>query len=326
MNYSLTDLQSAFAAELARYRNTLPEDNLHSPINYILGLGGKHIRPVLLLLSANAFGESPANVMPAALAVEIFHNFTLMHDDIMDEAPLRRGKVTVHEKWNTNTAILSGDAMMIEAYKQLASVGNDRLPQMLDLFNTTAMEVCRGQQLDMDFELRDDVSLHDYIEMIGLKTAVLLGCSLMMGAIAAGAGSDKSELIYTFGKMAGIGFQIQDDYLDAFGEAALVGKQTGGDIRSNKKTCLIIRALEKAAPAQRKELTNLYFGKDGHAPEEKVAKVLELFHFLKIDEETLNLSKSYFAKAEQALNELPFDAATRAPFEAFLEMLGGRKY
>lgn len=326
MNYSFNELQEAFARELTRYLHTLPEDNLHGPIHYILSLGGKHIRPVLVLLSAKAFGESPEKAMPAALAVEIFHNFTLMHDDIMDAAPLRRGKVTVHEKWNTNTAILSGDAMMIEAYKQLAQLKTGELSQMLELFNNTAMEVCLGQQLDMDFEQRDGVSIQEYMDMIGLKTAVLLGCSLKMGAIAAGAAPAEANLVYTFGKMAGIGFQIQDDYLDAFGDAALVGKQRGGDILANKKTCLIIRALEKADDARRKELYALYFGKESIQPTQKVQRVLEIFRELHIDTETLALSGSYFAKAEQALNALPFDAVKRAPFEAFLEMLGGRKY
>jgi geranylgeranyl diphosphate synthase type II len=326
MNSSLTDLQNAFSEALERYRAALPSDNLHTPINYILNLGGKRIRPVLLLLSANAFGKSSEKAMPAALAIELFHNFTLMHDDIMDAAPLRRGKATVHEKWNTNTAILSGDAMMIEAYKLLTLMPAAQLPEMLGLFNTTAMDVCQGQQHDMDFEKRDDVSLQEYLEMIALKTAVLLGCSLKLGAIAGGAAQRDADLLFTFGKMAGVGFQIQDDYLDAFGDAALVGKQTGGDILANKKTCLIIRAMEKASTAQRVELSALYFGRNQYPPEDKVAKVLELFRSLKIDEETISLSKSYFAKAEQALTELPFDAAARAPFEDFLEMLGGRKY
>ncbi len=326
MNASLTNLQAVFSEALERYRAALPADNLHSPISYILNLGGKRIRPVLLLLSANAFGKSSEKAMPAALAIELFHNFTLMHDDIMDAAPLRRGKATVHEKWNTNTAILSGDAMMIEAYKLLTLMPAAQLPEMLGLFNATAMEVCQGQQHDMDFEIRDNVSLQEYLDMIALKTAVLLGSSLKLGAIVGGAAPREADLLYTFGKMAGMGFQIQDDYLDAFGDALLVGKQTGGDILANKKTCLIIRAMEKASPAQRQELSALYFGRNQYKPEVKVAKVLELFHSLKIDEETLALSKSYFAQAEQALSELPFDAATRAPFEDFLEMLGGRKY
>jgi geranylgeranyl diphosphate synthase type II len=322
---TLTSLQP-FEEALEQYLRSLPTDSLRTPIRYILELGGKRIRPALVLMASDAFGGSQTEAMHAALAVEVFHNFTLMHDDIMDCAPLRRGKSTVHEAWNTNAAILSGDAMLIEAYNLLCMLPHQVLPQALHAFNRTALEVCLGQQYDMDFETRSDVSLQEYIEMIGLKTAVLLGCSLKLGAIVAGAGAQQAELLYTFGKMAGIGFQIQDDLLDAFGDAALTGKQQGGDIIANKKTCLIIRALEKADANHRSHLEQLYFGRHAANPAEKVHQVLKLFTELGIDRETKELAGQYFAKAEQALDDLALDPAKKQPFREFLLMLGARKH
>lgn len=323
---NLSELRAQFETELESYLKTLPDNNLHNPVKYILSLGGKRFRPLLVLLSASAFGKLEKRVFKAAMAVEIFHNFSLVHDDIMDEAPLRRGKETVHAKWDENTAILSGDAMLIEAYKLLAETGNESLKELLDLFNTTSAEVCWGQQLDMDFETRSDVQADSYIEMIGLKTAVLLGCALKMGAIVAGATSKDAELLYQFGKQAGIGFQIQDDYLDAFGDPEKFGKQVGGDIISNKKTYLIIKALEKAGPDLKDELSKIYFADSLKKNDEKVRRVKEIFKSLEVDRDTIDASKEYFDKASDCIRQLSLADEKKSRFTDFLAMLKERSY
>lgn len=324
---SRTDqLGSLLEAELANYISQLPDDNLYGPVKYILSLGGKRIRPYLVLLSAKAFGGNENEAMPAALAIEIFHNFTLVHDDIMDEAPLRRGEETVHKRYDTNTAILSGDAMVIEAYKKLALCPSDKLPDVLDLFNRTSAEVCLGQQYDMDFENEEAVTEDRYIEMIGLKTAVLLGCSLQMGAILAKASKADCEAIYAFGKAAGIGFQLQDDYLDAFGNPDNFGKQVGGDILANKKTYLIIRALQKASAAQRDELEGIYFSDSISDPDKKVERVRQLFTDLKVDEDIQERSHTYFAEAEKQLNVTSLPQTDKKQFQIFLDSLQKRRH
>ncbi|HKK39386.1 MAG TPA: polyprenyl synthetase family protein [Cryomorphaceae bacterium] len=325
MNTKLDQLRSLLDTEIASYISQLPEDNLHTPIKYIMSLGGKRIRPSLVLLSANAFDGSFEKAMPAALAVEIFHNFTLVHDDIMDEAPLRRGEETVHQKWDINTAILSGDAMVIEAYKQLTLCGAEKLPELLDLFNRTSAEVCLGQQYDMDFEDEQAVTEKRYIEMIGLKTAVLLGCSLQMGAILSDATREESEAIYAFGKAAGIGFQLQDDYLDAFGNPENFGKQVGGDIISNKKTYLIIRALQKASAEQKQELEAIYFKDQISDSAEKVKRVRQVFLELEVDQDIQNRSEEYFAEAKRQLDRTNLSAEGREQMEGFLKILQGRR-
>lgn len=326
MNRDITYFQTAFNAEIERYRAALPDDALHAPIRYILTLGGKRIRPVLVMLSGEAFGAGMERTLPAALAVEVFHNFSLVHDDIMDEAPLRRGKSTVHEQWNRNAAILSGDAMLIEAYKQLSRCGVENLPALLHLFNTTAAEVCLGQQYDMDFETMPEVSSESYIEMITLKTAVLLGCSLKMGALIAGANPDDTDRIYDFGKMAGIGFQIQDDYLDAFGDPDAFGKQVGGDILANKKTLLSTFALQNAEGALKEELT-AYYQDRGHAePEEKIRRIREIFRETGADTHALSEAGRYFEMAELTLAEINLPADRKEGLDAFLDSLRVREY
>jgi len=323
----LSDLRTQFESELEDYLNTLPENNLYSPIKYILSLGGKRFRPLLVLLSASAFRSLNKDTFRAALAVEIFHNFSLVHDDIMDKAPLRRGKKTVHARWDENTAILSGDAMLIEAYKMLSEAGTaNNLKDLLDLFNTTSAEVCWGQQLDMDFETRSDVDVQSYIEMIGLKTAVLLGCALKMGAVVAGAKKEDADLLYNFGKQAGIGFQIQDDYLDAFGDPEKFGKQVGGDIISNKKTFLIISALQKADSKLKEELNQIYFADSIKDLDEKVERVKEIFKSLQVDRETQSASQEYFSKAELCIRQLSISEEKKTPFREFLSMLAERNY
>ena len=221
--------------------------NLYNPMRYILGLGGKRLRPVLVLMSAEIFEADYKNALDAALAIEIFHNFSLVHDDIMDDAPLRRGKETVHERWDINTGFLSGDAMLINAYQLFENYESEIFQELAKLFSKTAMQVCEGQQYDIDFESRDDVSIEDYLKMIEYKTAVLVGASLQMGAIVANTSEANKQSVYEFGRLLGIAFQLQDDYLDAFGDPETFGKQSGGDIIENKKTFLYLKSLEASA-------------------------------------------------------------------------------
>ncbi|AEV32996.1 geranylgeranyl pyrophosphate synthase [Owenweeksia hongkongensis DSM 17368] len=223
---------------------------LYEPISYILSLGGKRLRPALTLAACELFGGDPQEALVPALGIEIFHNFSLIHDDIMDKAPLRRGKKTVHEKWNSDVAILSGDAMLVKAYQYIVSVKPEILPSVIKVFNQTALEVCEGQQYDLNFETQDDVLEDDYIEMIRLKTSVLLGCALEIGALIAGASVKQADAIYSFGESIGIAFQIQDDILDAFGDPEKFGKATGGDILNNKNTILRINATHNSSPEQ----------------------------------------------------------------------------
>ncbi len=249
---------------------------LYDPIKYMLSLGGKRIRPALTLMICDFFGSDFKKAMSAALAVELFHNFSLIHDDIMDNAPLRRGKKTVHEKWDVNTAILSGDAMLILAYRFFESYEPKMFHELAKLFSETALQVCEGQQHDMDFETRDDVTLVEYIKMIDHKTAVLLGAAMKMGAIVAGASEKDKDIIYQFGMNLGIAFQLQDDYLDVFGNPETFGKQVGGDIISNKKTFLYLMAIGQGSSAQAEELSHLFSINPIDATD-KISTVKEIF-------------------------------------------------
>ena len=232
--------------------------NLYQPIDYILQLGGKRIRPILTLMAADIFSGEYKTAFPAAMAVETFHNFTLVHDDIMDDAPLRRGKVTVHEKWNINTGILSGDAMLILAYQYFENYEPKVFQKLAKLFSKTALEVCDGQQLDVDFETRNDVTIDEYIKMITLKTSVLVAAALKMGAIVAKADDEQAQYLYNYGLNLGIAFQLQDDYLDTFGNPETFGKQVGGDIIENKKTYLYLKALELSNEVDKQKLRSFY--------------------------------------------------------------------
>ena len=259
--------------------------HLYDPIRYILSLSGKRIRPLLVLMGAELFDESIIEqALPASAAIEFFHNFSLIHDDIMDVAPLRRGKPTVHQKWNGNVAILSGDALLIKAYQELAKCPTDKIPALLRLFNATSLEVCEGQQYDMDFEGRASVTESEYIDMIRLKTSVLLGCALQMGAIIAGADDRSQKLLYDFGVNLGIAFQLQDDILDVYGNPKSFGKQVGGDILSNKKTILFVKLQELISLADQKELTYL-LGQTIDVEPGKVDKMMDLY--AKYDIQTL---------------------------------------
>lgn len=276
--------------------------NLVDPIHYLLQIGGKRIRPILTLMSSKLFGGKTTDALSQALAVEVFHNFTLMHDDIMDNSPLRRGAKTVHEKWNINTAILSGDGMMIQAYALLQKNANDKFALLFERFNTTAWEVCVGQQMDMDFEKRTNVSKEEYVEMIRSKTAVLLGCALELGAIQANASKKDQEHIRKFGEYVGISFQLRDDYLDTFGKKEEVGKRIGGDILADKKTFLYLHALETGTSSDLELLRHFH----GSHPndKEKIASITAIFESTQADQEILKKSEEYYQKAIQELNHI----------------------
>lgn len=295
---------------------------LYEPIKYTLSLGGKRIRPVLTLIACEAFGGIKSNAINAALAIEVFHNFTLLHDDIMDNAPLRRSKETVHIKWNPNIAILSGDAMFVISQQLMLKTASDQLIPCLELFNKTALEVCEGQQLDMNFEKQEYVSIPYYINMIALKTAVLLACSLKTGALIAGASSQDADLIYSYGKNIGIAFQLQDDILDVYADPLKFGKQVGGDIISNKKTFLLLKALElsKLNPYKADEL-NLWLQAGAEHAKEKVEAVTGIYNFLGVKEIAEKEVTKYHQAAINDLNNLSISEECKKPFYEFATYL-----
>jgi len=298
--------------------------NLYEPIQYILGLGGKRIRPVLTLMSAEVFDVSYEKALPAALAVEVFHNFSLVHDDIMDDAPLRRGNVTVHEKWNINTGILSGDAMLILAYQYFEAYDAVIFRDLAKLFSKTALEVCEGQQWDVDFETRIDVTVPEYLKMIEYKTAVLVAAAMKMGAIIAETSAENANLIYDFGLNLGIAFQLQDDYLDAFGNPATFGKQVGGDIIENKKTYLYLKGMEFANGVDKQELADL-FSIQMEDNEAKIAQVKEIFVNSGAAKATQQAIEEYTYKAFETLEKMDINAEKKSILRAFGEGLMGRK-
>ena len=302
-NPQLQSWQKAISSKLASFDFGSNPSELYEPIRYILGLGGKQLRPLLCVIAADMFEANLTVAQDASLAVEIFHNFTLMHDDIMDEAPLRRGESTVHEKWDTNIAILSGDVMFVKAYDALLSLPAEIFKEALEKFNNCAREVCEGQQFDMNFESREQVHADEYINMIRLKTAVLLGFSLELGAIIGGASDKDKECIRDFGTEVGIGFQLKDDLLDVFGEQAKVGKQIGGDIICNKKTYLLIKALELATPEQ-KVLLESWISKEDFNTEEKVQAVTQLYEEIGVKKLTEDLMNDYFVSAFSKLDQI----------------------
>ncbi|MCE7073486.1 polyprenyl synthetase family protein [Dyadobacter sp. CY327] len=297
---------------------------LYEPIRYIMSLGGKRFRPLLTLLAASIYSDQWDNAVKPAMAVEVFHNFTLMHDDIMDQAPLRRGKPTVHEKWNANTAILSGDVMLIKAYDLLLDIPAEKLRRVLERFNKTAAEVCEGQQLDMNFETRWDVTEEEYLGMIRLKTSVLLGFALELGGIIGGADEESIQLLYSAGENMGIGFQLKDDLLDVYGDPDKFGKQVGGDIISNKKTFLLIEALSKADQESKAELDK-WIGLADFDKQEKVAGVTAIYEKLGIRAFTEQKIQEYFTKGLSSLHALKIDEARKQPLLQFAEQLVERE-
>ncbi|GHE43429.1 polyprenyl synthetase family protein [Sphingobacterium griseoflavum] len=285
--------------------------NLYDPIRYILSLSGKRIRPMLVSMGTALFDEKQVEAsLPASTAIEYFHNFSLIHDDIMDKAPLRRGKQTVHQKWNDSVAILSGDALLVKAYEELAKCPADKMVPLLQLFNRTALAVCEGQQYDMDFEIRPDVSEDEYIEMIRLKTSVLLGCALQMGAIIGGAGKDEQELLYDFGVNLGIAFQLQDDLLDVYGDPNTFGKQVGGDILSNKKTILFIQ-LQKKLQGNDLQLFEHLLACDVQQEPDKVAKMQTLYAKYDIQNIGLALKEEFTALAYDRLRAISVEESKK---------------
>ncbi len=321
---STTQLQELIAQAIAVLPVYGKPEGLYQPIAYTLEQGGKRLRPMLALMSAQTFGGDPAKALPAAIAIEIFHNFTLLHDDIIDEAPLRRGRETVYKKWNINTAILSGDTMFAIAYGQLCSSETAMLPALMKVFTKTAIEVCEGQQYDIDFETSGDVSIDAYLNMIRLKTAVLLAASLKIGAITANASEADADRIYSFGENLGIAFQLQDDLLDAFGNEEVFGKKTGGDILTNKKTYLYLKALECAAADDRKLLAELYSRRDMEDGE-KIGKVLQIFRRADIEKQTEELIMDYFNRAILLLAEINLSEEAKKPLLSLAETMLKRK-
>lgn len=295
--------------------------HLYNPIRYILSLSGKRIRPLLVLMGADIFDTAAVEkALPASAAIEFFHNFSLIHDDIMDKAPLRRGKSTVHQKWDDNVAILSGDALLIKAYQELAKCPADKIPSLLRLFNTTSLEVCEGQQYDMDFEAREQVSEIEYIDMIRLKTSVLLGCALQMGAIIAGADEQDQTSLYKFGVNLGIAFQLQDDILDVYGDPETFGKQVGGDILSNKKTILFVKLQELISSADREELIYL-LQQTAQTEPKKIEKMKDLY--AKYDIRTLAIyqKEKFTTIAYEKLGEIQQEAGKKETLLALADAL-----
>ena len=304
----LNQYKNEFLSYLSKRVITKQPNNLYEPIDYILKLGGKRIRPILVLLSCDIFGGESGKAMDAALAIEMFHNFTLIHDDIMDNASLRRGKDTVHKKWDVNTGILSGDALLILSYQQFEQYKDKTFLKLYNLFNRTALQICEGQQYDMDFELRNDVTLDAYMKMIRYKTAVLLACALQMGAIIANATENDAEHIYNYGLHLGTAFQLQDDYLDTFGSKEF-GKKVGGDILENKKTFLFIRSVDLASKEDKKELLNLY--QNIEPSQNKIDRVIELFNKYKIKELLFQEIRTYTELAFSCVDKLSLERADK---------------
>jgi geranylgeranyl diphosphate synthase type II len=297
--------------------------NLYEPIQYILGLGGKKMRPVLTLMSAEIFDADYVKALPAALAVEVFHNFSLVHDDIMDDAPLRRGNITVHEKWNINTGILSGDAMLILAYQYFEQYEPNIFRELAKLFSKTALEVCEGQQWDVDFETRSDVTIPEYLKMIEYKTAVLVAAAMKMGAIVAETSAENGDLIYDFGLNLGLAFQLQDDYLDAFGNPATFGKQIGGDIIENKKTYLYLKAIEFASAEEKAKLLQL-FSVSLTENESKIEEVKTIFNATGATKATQQAIQDYTLMAFATLDKMNISSEKKSMLRSFGENLMNR--
>ena len=322
--HSIYQYQEYISEYLTEQFSTKEPKNLYEPIHYILAVGGKRMRPVLTLMSAEIFYADYKLALPAALAVEVFHNFSLVHDDIMDDAPLRRGNETVHEKWNINTGILSGDAMLILAYQYFENYNTEVFRDLAKLFSKTALEVCEGQQYDVDFETRDDVTIPEYLKMIEYKTAVLVAAAMKMGALVAETSVQNADLIYDFGLNLGLAFQLQDDYLDAFGDPKTFGKQVGGDIIENKKTYLYLKAMEFSTSDEKEQLLHL-FSIQPSDNTDKIDSVKAIFNSSGASAATQHAIQDYTLKAFETLRNISIDNEKKDILRSFGENLMGRK-
>lgn len=300
-------------------------ESLYEPIKYVLSMGGKRIRPTLMLLAYNLYKENPEDILMNACALETYHNYTLLHDDLMDNADMRRGHLTVHKKWNDNTAILSGDSMLVLAFQRMMQCDTKHLKDILDLFTVTALEIGEGQQYDMEFESRNDVKEDEYIEMIRLKTSVLLACALKIGAILADASAEDADNLYKFGEQIGLAFQLQDDYLDVYGDSKVFGKEIGGDITSNKKTYMLINAFNKANAAQRKELTRWVSARDFDR-NEKVDAVTRLYNEIGIDQLAQDKIAYYFAQSKKFLDAVNVPEEKKEELRKYAQKMMKRQY
>lgn len=324
MSYSAPQLLDKVNAYLATMPYMREPKGLYTPIEYVLSLGGKRIRPVLMLLSYQLYKENVDSILPQAAGIETYHNYTLLHDDLMDRADMRRNKPTVHKVWDENTAILSGDAMLVLAYQLMADCPDEYLKRVMDIFTRTALEICEGQQWDVEFETRNDVTVPEYIEMIRLKTSVLLAAALKIGAVMGGASEEEAQKLYDFGIKMGLAFQLQDDFLDVYGDPEVFGKNIGGDILCNKKTFMLINALSLANEEQKAELDQWISCAD-YCPEEKIKAVTELYNQIgigKICEEEIN---AYYAQGLSLLDSVSLSAEKKEELKTFVCHLMNRK-
>lgn len=322
--YTSSQLLEKLNAYIASLNYSRPPVNLYAPVEYVLALGGKRIRPLLMLMTYNIYKEEVDGILSAAAGIETYHNYTLLHDDLMDKADLRRGNLTVHKKWDENTAILSGDTMLVLAYKFMCNTAPAHLKEVMDIFNETALEIGEGQQYDMEFETRMDVTVEEYLEMIRLKTSVLLAASMKIGALVGGASADDAARLYDFGLQLGLAFQLQDDYLDVYGDPAVFGKKVGGDILCNKKTYMLINALQRANEEQYRQLLFWIEARE-YDPAQKVEAVKALYDAIGIRELCHEKIEEYFRSANACLDSVQVADERKTELRAFALSLMGRK-
>lgn len=318
--FTASELLDMVRAHIAELQFTRTPKGLYDPVTYVLSLGGKRIRPVLMLMAYNLFREDVKSILQPATGIEVYHNYTLLHDDLMDRADKRRGKPTVHKVWNDNVAILSGDAMLVLAYQFMAQCPSEKLKEVLDLFSLTALEICEGQQMDMEFEQRNDVSEAEYIEMIRLKTSVLLAASLKIGAVLGGASKGDADYLYDFGVNLGLAFQLKDDLLDVYGDSARFGKNIGGDILCNKKTYLVIKAFEHADKEQASQLDD-WFNRQTFDPQQKIEAVTRLYNQIGVRELCEAKIVEYSRRASESLRLVDVPAENKRELEKLMEEL-----
>lgn len=322
--YSASQLLEKINAYLQEMPYSRAPKGLYAPIEYELSLGGKRVRPVLMLMAYNLYNEDVETILPQAAGLETYHNHTLLHDDVMDKADMRRNKPTVHRVWSENAAILSGDAMLILAYRLMADCPDNQLKEVLDVFTRTTLEICEGQQWDMEFETRLDVSVEEYIEMIRLKTSVLLAAALKIGACLAGASKEDADLLYDFGVSMGLAFQLQDDWLDVYGDPKVFGKNIGGDILCNKKTYMLITALAQADESQKTELQR-WLSAQEYEPAEKIAAVTHIYNVMEIGKQCMNKADAYYEEGLAVLERVSLPAERKAVLKEYACSLMNRK-